>query len=315
MGRSFLTAAIAAMLFSAILPCAVFAQGTTAPGSVNPTHTPDISAADATKFIRDTLLHDGHGYSAEFYTPDGLDFLSDVVLTHNNVTFTQTSGHAATFSLRDLKITYAEDFLGNVSLQIGDGDNSIVFTDNYSRDTIKKIAADFAVLIRAAETPEAVPTVPAPVIAASAEPGHGSYAGRRLAIRVTQNCSNKPSAASFLLDEDEDDCEAGTLETIRKDIAQVFDSRGAFAGVSDDNPDLVLTVTMTSNILDTSGLFGDFTAESKMSATYALADKSGRSILSGTVDDAVDGDDYDEAAIQHFADKLASSVMAQVPPL
>lgn len=242
------------------------------------------------------------------------------MLTHSAVTFTQAGGHSVNFPLQELKLVYREDFLGNKELLVGEGANSIVFTDAYSRATIEKIAADFAVLSRAAQTPEAAqpaPSVAALVVAAPAAsgPASGGYASKRLAVKVEQKCENNPSAASFLLDEDEDDCSADVLDSIRKKISAVFASKGFLANVGDNNADLVLTVTMTKRRLDTGagGFLGDFAATAITAANYALANSADNPLISGTVSDE-DGNDDDEDALElKFANKLAAEVVAKLP--
>jgi S1-C subfamily serine protease len=141
------------------------------------------------------------------------------------------------------------------------------------------------------------------------------YAGKHLAVRMLEKCENKPSAASFLLDEDEDDCGAATLEAIRGKIVSVFASKDLFTSVGDSNADLILTVTMTKNMIDTGigGLIGDFTATAKMDANYALADPSGHVLTSGTVSYETGDADDDNALEQRFANKLAAEVVAKLP--
>jgi membrane-associated protease RseP (regulator of RpoE activity) len=152
--------------------------------------------------------------------------------------------------------------------------------------------------------------------AARAQADPGSYAGKRLAVVVTQNCDNSPGAASFLLDEDEDDCSAAVLESIGEKISSVFASKGVLASVGGSNVDLVLTVTITKRRLDTGvgGYLGDFTARAITAANYALANSAGTQLTSGTVSDE-DGDDSDgeDMLERKFANKLVAEVMTNLP--
>jgi S1-C subfamily serine protease len=138
--------------------------------------------------------------------------------------------------------------------------------------------------------------------------------GKRLAIVVKQACETNPSAASFLLDQDEDDCSADVLESVRKKIMSVLSSKGTVTSAGD--ADLVLTVTMTKRRVDTGvgGLIGDFTAAAITSANYTLANSAGNTLTSGTVNDQDDDEGDDEDALElKFATKLAGEVAAKLP--
>jgi len=144
-----------------------------------------------------------------------------------------------------------------------------------------------------------------------ASPDPTVYAGKRLAISVVERCASKPSVATFLLDTDEDDCGPNTLAAIRAKIVSDFAGRGVFASVGDGNGDLVLTVTLTKKKVDSSGPFGDFTAKYRMAADYALTNSTGVSLASGAVSLDAGATDSDASLEQHFADKLAATVLGQ----
>ncbi len=137
------------------------------------------------------------------------------------------------------------------------------------------------------------------------------HAGKKLAVQVTQQCTD-PSVAGFLLDQDDDDCSAEVLASIRQKISSVLASKGLLG----PNPDLVLTVTMTKRRLDTGGggFIGDFTATAVTAANYTLTSSAGTPPITGTVSDEDGNADDDEDALElKFANKLVADVVARLP--
>ena len=160
--------------------------------------------------------------------------------------------------------------------------------------------------LRAVSNPSATggATVPAPLASA--------IAGKRVAIKVVSQCQSDPDPLGLLPGSDTYfDCGADVLNLVRAKVVQTFAAKGVFASVGDDNPDLILTVTLTK-ITEVTHLGVDMT---EMSSNYRLTDLAGHVLTSGTTDieynaSVFDFSPYTDKIFQSFADKLVTEVTA-----
>jgi len=140
----------------------------------------------------------------------------------------------------------------------------------------------------------------------------GAYAGKQLAVHVVGQCEKDPDPTGLFGSDIYDDCAPPTLEAIRASVASTLAATGAFASVGDGAHDLALTVTLTKLLVDTGvgGFVGDMMATTKMSATYRLADASGHTLASGTVNIESGSDDPNQTWLR-FANQLAANLLGQ----
>lgn len=152
-------------------------------------------------------------------------------------------------------------------------------------------------------------TVPAPLASA--------IAGKRVAIKVVSQCPSDPDPLGLLPGNDSySDCAQDELNKLRDWITTSLTSKGVFGQISDDNPDFILTVTLTQS-MSTEGAAGFATdlapSTLEFTATYQLTDAGGRPVNNGTVHHE-DAEDYfggnEDAVEQAFAGKIAAAVAA-----
>jgi hypothetical protein len=106
---------------------------------------------------------------------------------------------------------------------------------------------------------------------------------------------------------------------VRGWITSSLTSKGVFAEIGEENPDFILTVTLTQSMV-TEGAAGFITdlapATLEFTATYQLTDSRGQVVKSDTVHHE-DAEDYfggnEDNVEQQFADKIAASVTGSAP--
>jgi hypothetical protein len=277
------------------------ADGPGGAGQGSATMTVDANPVDAARFIRDSLLHDSHGAAMTFQWPHGSDDIADVRITQTAMTIVVANGRNFDFTLKDLKFTYDQDFLGNKALLITGTDDSISFGHSYGRDAIDRVTADFGVLGRAAESG---------VAAAPAQAG--SFTTKRLAVRIVAHCPEDPD--SFSGDDYYSKCEQDEMDKLRGWISSALQAKHVFAAIGDDKPDMVLTVTLTKDMDDRSDA-NDFSAGVlKFEADIQLADSAGNILQKATVTDQGRDDAEGDAVEREFAGKIADAGAAGNPP-
>jgi hypothetical protein len=163
--------------------------------------------------------------------------------------------------------------------------------------------------------PASAPAVaPAPLSATAANaplPVSPGYGGKRLAIKVVSQCPGDPDPMGVANMSFYSDCDQDELDKVRGWIAASLSAKSMFGQIGDNNPDLVLTVTLTKDMDDRSGALTDFsTGAFEFEANYQLADGAGYPLQSGTVSHQAPDDEDGAAAEQQFADKIATSVAA-----
>jgi hypothetical protein len=155
--------------------------------------------------------------------------------------------------------------------------------------------------------PQTIASVSPPTVSSEKSSQDGN-AGKQVAVVMKETCLHKPSAATFMLDQDEDDCDANALEAIRGKIGAALAGKGVSVGAGEAGAGLTLAVTMTANIYDTDTAVFDTGGIARVSADYTLTDSTGSLVKSGAVN-YQSGDDDDEGVWeQHFADELAGDV-------
>ncbi|MDA8093520.1 MAG: hypothetical protein M0T84_06325 [Betaproteobacteria bacterium] len=166
-------------------------------------------------------------------------------------------------------------------------------------------------------TPASSPAAAPPPVASRPDAvGAPVLAGKRVAIRMAESCPSDPDPLGLVSNDFYSDCGQAELNKVKGWIAASLTAKGVFGSVGDDNPDLVLTVTMTQDEADegAAGMFTDLApATMKFTATYQLADTAGRVLKSGTVhheaEEAYFGGNED-AEEQVFAGKIAAAAAA-----
>jgi hypothetical protein len=155
-----------------------------------------------------------------------------------------------------------------------------------------------------------IPPPPPPFATAVAVPS----AGKRLAIRVLARCPSDPDPFGIVDSSFYSSCEQDELDKVKAWIAAELTRRGTFASIGGDNPDLVLTVTLTQSEADmgAAGLITDLAPKTiKYTGEYQLADKSGTTLRSGKVHhedgENLAGDNYEDVE-KVFAAKLADEI-------
>jgi hypothetical protein len=152
-----------------------------------------------------------------------------------------------------------------------------------------------------------------PATAASTPPPASSgYGGKRLAIKVIGNCAPDPDPLGVTTsDSYYPDCDQELLDGMRAKISTALASRGI--PVNDNDPDAVLTVTLTL-LMDDEGALGvlgvgetGYHAE----AAYQLSDPHGQIVSSGTVKSA-DTNNIDDEIFDPVEVKLAQEIAAAV---
>ena len=145
------------------------------------------------------------------------------------------------------------------------------------------------------------------------------YAGKRLAIRMAQNCSSDPDPLGIVSSDLYSRCAESTLSRLQRRIAAALAAKGIFGSVGNASPSLTLTVTLTQ-MQATQGVVGMFidlvpyTLE--FTATYQITNASGQVVASGKVHHEQGGNsgsfggENGKAALQAFATKIAAAVAA-----
>ena len=135
---------------------------------------------------------------------------------------------------------------------------------------------------------------------------------------MAESCPSDPDPLGLVSNDFYSDCGQAELNKVKGWIAASLTAKGVFGSVGDDNPDLVLTVTMTQDEADegAAGMFTDLApATMKFTATYQLTGTAGRVLKSGTVhheaEEAYFGGNED-AEEQKFAEKIAAEIVAKV---
>ena len=138
-------------------------------------------------------------------------------------------------------------------------------------------------------------------------------AGKRVAIRTAETCPSDPDPLGLVSNDFYSDCGQAELNKVKGWIAASLAANGVFGSVGDDNPDLLLTVTMTQVEADegVAGMFTDLApATMKFTAAYHLADTAGRVLKSGTMhheaEEAYFGGNEDVEE-QVFSEKIAAA--------
>ena len=169
------------------------------------------------------------------------------------------------------------------------------------------------------------PVAPSPVASLAASPPPvGSrpaavippvLAGKRVAIRMAENCPSDPDPLGLVGNNFYSDCGKDELNKVKGWIAASLATKGVFGSVGDNNPDMVLTVTMTQDEADegVAGIFTDLApATMKFTAAYQLTGTDGRVLESGTVhheaEEAYFGGNED-AEERVFAEKIAAAAV------
>ncbi len=145
------------------------------------------------------------------------------------------------------------------------------------------------------------------------------YSSKRLAIKVVSQCPADPDPIGLVSSDMYSDCDQEELDKVRGWITSSLTGKSAFGSVGDENPDLVLTITLTQSMSSqgAAGMLTDLAPSTlKFGATYQLADSAGRVVKSGEVhheaDEAYFGGNEDEEE-QKFAAKIADAVSPDGP--
>ncbi|MDE2164568.1 MAG: PDZ domain-containing protein [Alphaproteobacteria bacterium] len=154
--------------------------------------------------------------------------------------------------------------------------------------------------------------------AQTAPPASSSYAGKRLAIRVAQDCPSDPDPLGIVSDNLYSDCDQDELDQLRGWLAAEITAKNIFAGVVDTDADLTLTVTLTKDQeIGSDTIFGDLANEDQYEAQadYRLTEAAGTVLLSGSVDSrAKDYADSDiEGVHKDLMAKVAEAVVTGAP--
>ncbi|HEX4065914.1 MAG TPA: PDZ domain-containing protein [Acidobacteriaceae bacterium] len=156
-----------------------------------------------------------------------------------------------------------------------------------------------------AQTAQAAYTTPSTT--GSAAPSV-SYVGKRLAIKVLPACP-----ADFNPANPEVPCDRAEVDKIKSWIESFLTDHRAVAGIGDDSPDIVVTVTLIKATDDT-GIAGFLTdlapGHVELQANYQIADAAGHVLQTGTVSHTgSDYDDFDKLE-QQYASKIAAAIAA-----
>jgi PDZ domain len=150
---------------------------------------------------------------------------------------------------------------------------------------------------------------PSPAYAQSAPPASSSFAGKRLAIRIVQNCPSDPDPLGLVSDNLYSDCDQDELDQLRGWLTSEITAKNIFAGVVDADADLTLTVTLTKDQeIGSDTIFGDLANEDQYEAQadYRLTDAAGAVLLGGTVDSRAK--DYADSDIENVHRDLVAKV-------
>ncbi|MHB8392748.1 MAG: hypothetical protein ACYDBH_24740 [Acidobacteriaceae bacterium] len=149
--------------------------------------------------------------------------------------------------------------------------------------------------------------------------GRAGYGHKRLAIKVVSQCPPDPDLIGLIDSNFYSKCGQSELDQVRGWVAADLARKNMFASIDDGASDLVLTITMTKDMMDF-GVAGIFTSLApgtlKFAANYQLADTAGHVLENGTVahDGKLgEGNMSSSAAVhveQQFAAKIANEVAA-----
>ncbi len=161
---------------------------------------------------------------------------------------------------------------------------------------------------------------PARQVTSASLAGSGStaeYAGKRLAIKVVSRCPPDPDPIGLFDSNLYSKCEQSELNQVRGWVAADLARKNVFAGINGGTPNLVLTITMTQDMMDF-GVAGFLTSLApgtlKFAANYQLADTAGHVLESGAVahDGKLGEGNLSSSAAVHverqFAAKIANEV-------
>ena len=163
------------------------------------------------------------------------------------------------------------------------------------------------------------PVAPAQQALPSGSAGASSgYGDKRLAIKVLADCPSDPDPLGLGSSDYYSSCDQDELDKVKSWIAAALMVKGVFGRIGDDNPDLVLTVTLTQSgsFAGVAGAVTDMAPSTmKYTANYQLSDVGGRPLASGKVhheeEEAYFGGNEDEAE-QHFAEKIATDLVENI---
>ena len=123
-----------------------------------------------------------------------------------------------------------------------------------------------------------------------------AYAGKRFAIKVRANCPKDPDPTGLVNNDYYFKCGPSKLGNIKNRIGEALTSRYGVAAITEDNPDYILAVTLTKDMVDkgtaSSGVVDFLVPDAvvmsasftfQLAATYQLAGPQGRLIAGGTV--------------------------------
>ncbi|MHB8454492.1 MAG: hypothetical protein ACYDDO_07280, partial [Acidiferrobacterales bacterium] len=148
-----------------------------------------------------------------------------------------------------------------------------------------------------------------------------AVAGKRLAIQVVSQCPPDPDPIGIINSNFYSKCAQNELNQIQGWVTSALISKNVFTSIGSANPDLILTITMTKDMMDF-GAAGFLTSLApgrlKFAANYQLADTNSNVLESGTASyegGLGEGNMSGRAATnveQRFAASIADKIAASI---